>query len=129
MDQKIRGLIKDCIQLEQELGLLTPVMLFLHPGYFRETGIRQVPSNGRLRFVKRWRDLGGWDKVKGEYALQEKALGRKLSELAEVLEEEGFEIGTFKSRLTEHQFSWLLAHKGKIKKHLKGIDLRDRGGS
>jgi len=128
MDQKVRGLIDHCIQLQQELALLTPVMLFLNPWHFEEAGIRQVPSRGRLKFRERWKVLGGWDRVKIEYALQEKELEKGLCELAEALEEEGFEIENFKSRITQDQFSWLLSQKGNIKKHLRGIDLAGYGG-
>ena len=50
-------------------------------------------------------------------------LNLKLSDLAERLEEEGFEIERLQSRLSEDQYSWLLSHSGDLKKHLKGIEL------
>ena len=125
MDNELRHLIIECIQLEHELGLLTPVMLFLNPSWnVQET----VTAKARSIFRDKWNLLGGWDKVKTKYTLQEKELERKLSDLAELLEEEGFEIESFKSGLTEDQFSWLFSQKGKIKKHLRGIDLGNNGG-
>ena len=128
MDQKVRGLIEGCIQLQQELDLLAPVMLFLNPSWHLEgKGAKQVTAKGRLRFRERWKNLGGWDRVRIEYVLQERELERRLSELAEVLEEEGFEVESFRSRLTEDQFSWLLSQKGRIKKHLRGIDVGNGG--
>jgi hypothetical protein len=129
MHAEIRSLIAKCIQLEEELGLLTPVMLFLNPSWnVQEIGETTVAAKTRLRFRQKWNLLGGWDKIKREYDLQERELERKLSDLAEFLEEEGFEIESFKSGLTEDQFSWLFSQKGKIKKHLRGIDLGNNGG-
>ena len=125
MDQKkVKGLIEGCIQLQQELDLLTPVMLFLNPSWHLEkAGTKQLSAKGRLKFREKWKNLGGWDRVRIEYVLQERELEKRLSELAEVLEEEGFEIESFRSRLTEDQFSWILSQKGRIKKHLRGIEV------
>ena len=124
MDEEIRGLIAECIQIEEELGLLTPIMLSLNPSWTdQETGAETLAARARKRFKERWNQLGGWDKVKTEYTLQEKELAKRLSELAEVLDEEGFEIERLRSRVPEDQFGWLLSQKGKIKKHLRGIAL------
>jgi predicted RNase H-like nuclease (RuvC/YqgF family) len=63
----------------------------------------------------------GLEKVKAEYARHIRQLDLKLSDLAERLEEEDFEIEKLRSQLSEDQFSWLLSHKKDLKKHLKGI--------
>jgi hypothetical protein len=129
MNQEMRDLIEECIQLQQELGLLTPIMLFLNPSWnLREAGIEKVPTKERLRFRERWKQLGGWDRVRIEFVHQESALKEKLSDLAEMLEEKGFEIERFKPELSEEQFSWLLSHKGTIKRHLRGIEIGQNGG-
>ena len=77
---------------------------------------------------ERWKQLGGWDRVRIEYVHQERALKERLSDLAEILEEKGFEIERFKPELSEEQFSWLLSQKGTIKRHLKGIEIGENGG-
>jgi hypothetical protein len=129
MDQEMRDLIEECIQLQQELGLLTPIMLFLNPSWnLREAGIEKVSTKGWLRFRERWKRLGGWDRVRREYVHQERTLKEKLSDLAEMLEEKGFEIERLKPELSEEQFSWLLSQKGTIKRHLKGIEIGKNGG-
>jgi len=129
LDQEIRDLIEESIQLQQELGLLTPIMLFLNPSWNSgEAGAEKVSTKGRLRFRERWKQLGGWDRVRIEYVHQERTLKEKLSDLAEMLEEKGFEIERFKPELSEAQFSWLLSQIGTIKRHLRGIELGENGG-
>ena len=130
MQREIRDLIAECIQLEQELGLLTPVMLFLNPSWnVQETSKQSVSARARTRFTEKWNLLGGWDKIKTEFVHQEKELARRLSDLAELLEEEGFEVEKFRLRISEDQFGWLLSQKGRIKKHLLGIDIGSQAGS
>ena len=129
MDQEIRDLIVECIRHEQELGLLTPVILSLNPSWnVQETGKENGPTKARVGFGEKWNISGGWDKVKLEYSFHKRELEKRLSDLAELLEEEGFEIEKFRSRVTEGHFGWLLSQKGRIKKHLRGIDVgRHRG--
>ena len=51
MDEEMRDLIEESIHLQQELGLLTPIMLFLNPSWNSgETVIEKVSTKGRLRF-------------------------------------------------------------------------------
>jgi hypothetical protein len=128
MDKELERLIAECIQLEEELGLLTPVMLYLNPSWnVEEMGKETLVAEARKRFNQKWNLLGGWDKVKREYDLQEKELSKRLSDLAERLEEEGFEIEKFRPRIPGSQFGWLLSEKGRIKKHLRGIDVGNGG--
>ena len=128
MHGDLRSLIAECIQLEQELGLITPVMPFLNPSWnVREPMKETVPASARIRFAEKWNSLGGWDKISIEYALQEKHLETKLSDLAELLDEEEFEIEKFRSRVPGDQFGWLVSRQGQIKKHLRGIHFGDGG--
>ncbi len=50
MDQEMRDLIEECIQLQQELGLLTPIMLFLNPSWnSREAGFGKSVNKGAVK--------------------------------------------------------------------------------
>jgi hypothetical protein len=56
--------------------------------------------------------------------LNVKELENKLANLAELLEEDEFDVAKFSSRLSEDQLNWLVTHKKEIKKHLRGIELK-----
>ncbi len=68
-----------------------------------------MEANGRVGRIKR------------EYVRQERELSQKLSDLAELLEEEGFDVERFRFGLSQEQFFWLHSEKGTIKKHLRGV--------
>lgn len=124
MDQKVERLINDCINLQHEIGLLTPIILFLSPSFNAENMMKRKISNvGRLKIRDKLEQLTGAAEVKMEYRLNIQALDDRLAKLADLLEEDEFEIGKFRSRLSEDQFNWLVSHKKEIKKHLRGIDL------
>jgi hypothetical protein len=122
MNQEIVALIDECVQLQNELGLLTPILLLLDPSWRPNgTATDRVTSLNRKRFMEKWEQLGGLKRIKKEYYLQERELSQKLSDLAELLEEEGFDIEGFRSGLSQEQFVWLDSEKGTIKKHLRGV--------
>jgi predicted RNase H-like nuclease (RuvC/YqgF family) len=124
MEQNIEQTINECIQLQDEIALLTPVILSLSPSLSMENLTpREIPKASREKFKEKLHRLLGLEKVKAEYGAQLQALNFKLSDLAEQLEEDGFEIERLRSRLPEDQYSWLLSHRGDLKKHLKGIDI------
>jgi hypothetical protein len=123
MDQRIGKLINECVQLQDEVGLLTLTILSLSPSPNMENwGAKEISKANRQRFKEKFERLLGLDEVKAEYARKLRELTLKLSDLAERLDEEGFEIEKLRSRLSEDQFSWLLAHKMDLKKYLKGIE-------
>jgi hypothetical protein len=125
MDQKVEELINDCIHLQHEIGLLTSIILFLSPSFNVESMVKPKMSNsGRLKIRDKLEQFSSAAKVKMEYMLNIKELEDKLANLAELLEEEEFEIGKFRSRLSEGQFNWLASHKKEIKKHLRGVELK-----
>ena len=122
MNHDFVTLVDACIRLNHELGLLTPIIVHLDPS--RGPG-RTVAGNvtplGRKRFREKWNQLGRLERIKQEYFRQEKDLKCKLSDLAELLEEEEFDLERFKRGLTREQFVWLHSRKGEIKKHLRGV--------
>jgi hypothetical protein len=124
MDRTMCELIDESIELQNELRTLTPMLLFLNPFlYYKKTSTEKISPRTWDKFRKRMKESDGLEGMKIEYILFEGKLRHKLSVLAELLEEEGFEIERFIPRLTEGQLSWLLSHKGIIKRHLKGIEI------
>jgi hypothetical protein len=125
MDQKVEELINNCIDLQHEIGLLAPIILFLSPSSnIEKTMEANMPKPGRFTVRKKLEQLNSPDKIKTEYTLRIKEFESKLADVAELLEEEEFEIDKFRSRLSEGQLDWLTSHKKEIKKHLKGIELK-----
>lgn len=117
-------LISKCVQLQHEIALLTPIILSLSPSLSMEKmAAKEISKGSREKFKEKLERLMGLEKVKAEYAGSIKEFNLKLSDLAERLEEEGFEIEKLRSQLSEDQFSWLLTHKKDVKKHLKGIEI------
>jgi predicted RNase H-like nuclease (RuvC/YqgF family) len=122
MDQSIGELVNECVQLQDEIGLLTPIILSLSPSLnMGKMAVNEISKASRRKFKEKFERLLGLEKVKAEYARHIRQLDLKLSDLAERLEEEDFEIEKLRSQLSEDQFSWLLFHKKDLKKHLKGI--------
>jgi hypothetical protein len=125
MNQEVAALIDECVRLQNELSLLTPVMLILDPSRNpNRSATDQVTSLNQRKFKEKWKQLGGWERIKGEYFRQERELSHKLSDLAELLEEEGFDVERFRFGLSRDQFFWLHSEKGTIKKHLRGVAIR-----
>ncbi|HVP77815.1 MAG TPA: hypothetical protein VMV04_07945 [Thermodesulfobacteriota bacterium] len=124
MDQSIVKLVDECIHLQYEIGLITPVILSLSPSLnIREMSAKEISKASRRKFKEKFERLLGIERVKAEYARSLRELSLKLSDLAERLEDDGFEIENLRCLLSEDQFSWLLSHKKDLKKHLKGIEL------
>jgi hypothetical protein len=122
MNQSIGELINECAQLQHEIVLLTPVILSLSPSLrMEEIAANGIPKSSRGKFRKKFERLLGLEKVNAEYARSTKELSLKLSDLAERLEEEDFEIEKLRSQLSEDQYLWLLSHREDLKKYLKGI--------
>ena len=123
-NQKVGELINECVQLQHEIGLLTPIIFSLSPSLNMEKiAAKEISKASREKFKEKFERLLGSEKVKAEYARSIKELNFKLSELAERLEEEGFEIERLRYQLSEDQYTWLRSHKKDLKKHLKGIEL------
>jgi hypothetical protein len=124
-DQKVEGLISDCIRLQHEIGLLTPIILFLSPSFNVENMMKpKISKAGRLKIRDKLEQFSSPAKIKFEYILIIKELENKLANLAELLEEEEFELNKFRFRLSEDQFNWLVSNKMEVKKHLRGIEIK-----
>jgi hypothetical protein len=125
MDQKVEELIKDCVRLQHEIGLLTPIILFLSPSFNLENMTKpKISNSGRLKIRDKLEQFSSAARIKTEYMLNVKELENKLANLAELLEEDEFDVAKFSSRLSEDQLNWLVTHKKEIKKHLRGIELK-----
>jgi predicted RNase H-like nuclease (RuvC/YqgF family) len=124
MDQSIGELVNECVELQQEIGLLTPIILSLSPSLnMEEMAAKEIRKARREKFREKFGRLLGLEKVKAEYGRHIRELNLKLSSLAERLKEEGFEIENLRSQLSEDQYIWLLSHKKDLKNHMKGIEL------
>jgi hypothetical protein len=122
MNHDVVILVDACIRLKNELGLLTPIIVHLDPSWGPgRNGREKVTPLARKRFREKWNQLGRVQRIKEEYIRQEKDLKGKLSDLAELLEEEEFNVEKFRRGLTQAQYLWLHSKKGEIKRHLRGV--------
>jgi hypothetical protein len=128
MDPMVEGLINNCVHLQHEIDLLIPIVISLSPSSNkREIMEANIPKLGRLEIREKLKQLKNPVKIKAEYTSRIKELENILADLAEILEEEEFEIDRFRFLLSEDQFDWLTSHQGEIKKYLRGIELGKRG--
>ncbi len=127
MDREAKELINDCIHLQREISQVAPIIFFLSSSHNVKEAINHRisnvdPSKIRLKF----KQFGSSTKIKIEYLRNLREFENKLADLAELLEEEEFEIDRLRSRLSENQFNWLVSHKKEIKNRLRGIELGER---
>jgi len=120
MEQSIAELLKECMQLESESKTLIAMLIFLDPPpdvrkYFGGE-IFKIQSEVGEDVEK----IGGRDEVVRKHRLVDEAYADKLSELAENLDEQDFNIAEIESKLSSEESSWLKSHIGKIKIALKG---------
>lgn len=124
MTQKIRNLIDECIDLESSLGHFTLMILTLSfPLSEIEKWLGEIPQEMLTKLKNECADLGGLSTVRERVKACNKNYRNKLSELAECLENEEFQIGRFRLGLNDKQLSWLKSHVKKIKEELKGIEI------
>jgi len=123
MGRTIGELINECIRLQDEISLSTPILFALSPSLNMEKMLSQGISktSGNKMKEKVERSLG-LEKVKAEYARRLRDINLTLLELAERLEEVGFEIEKLRPQLSEGQHVWLLTHKKDLMSHLKGFE-------
>jgi hypothetical protein len=122
MDQSVGEMINECVELQHEIALLTPIILSLSPSLsMGKMAAKEISKTSREKFKDKFERLLGLEKVKTEYTHHIRKLNLKLSDLAERLEEDGFEIENLRSQLSAEQYGWLLSHKKDLKKHLRGI--------
>ena len=126
MSFKIGKLIDECKKLRIELtGLFSMEIALYAPSVIRglvEKKMAKIILENQVELRKESRELG-LEEVRKKRDLIRKKLDIKYSELAEFLEDEGFETGKFKIQLNNDQFSWLISNIKEVKQHLRGIEL------
>jgi hypothetical protein len=124
MTQEIGNLIDECMDLESSLGHLALMILTLRfPLSEVESSLGEIPQEMLTKLKNECMDIGGWSVVKERFKTCNEDYRNKLSELAECLENEEFEIEGLRFGLNEKQFSWLKSHVKRIKEQLKGIEI------
>lgn len=83
----------------------------------------EIPKETVAQLRNECADIGGWTVVQERKNTSNETYRNKLSELAEWLENEEFEVERFQQRLNEKQRSWLKSHVKQIKEQLKGIEI------
>lgn len=83
MDQSFGKLINECIELQHEIGLLTPILLTLSPSFnMGKKTFKDISKASREKFREKFERYLGLEKVKAEYAsslkLFEKHLTKRL---------------------------------------------------
>lgn len=124
MGHEISELIDKCIKSRNEWYFLAAIQLaFLTPSEFMKIFGNEISKERRAELKEECTKLGGLDEVGKKFRQLDEEYNKNFSELAEFLEEEGFEIKKLKEQLNEDQFSWVMIYIGEIKKHLKGIEV------
>ena len=126
MGLEIGKLIDECNRLRIELaGLFSMEIALCSPSVIKglvEEEMAKIILENQVHLRKECNELG-LEKVRGKRDLIRAELDSKYSELAEFLEDEGFETEEFRVQLNNDQFSWLISNIKEIKKHLRGIEL------
>jgi len=120
MEQSIPELLKECMQLESKSKTLIAMLILLDP----PPEVRKYFGGEMFKIQSELREdvekMGGRDEVLKKHRLADEAYADKLSELAENLDEQDFNIAEIESKLSSEEFSWLKSHIAKIKIALKG---------
>jgi hypothetical protein len=124
MSQEISELVDKCIKSRNEWYFLAAIQLaFLTPSEYIKIFGNKIPKERRAELKEECTKLGGLDEVGKKFRQLDEEYNKNLSELAEFLEEEGFEIKKLEEQLNEDQFSWVMTYIVEIKRHLKGIEV------
>ena len=123
MNLEISRSIDECIQLQNEIGLLSPIMLsYFSPKAFKDMASGERFASKTSKYRARWEQISGLNKMRNFYTLQLRQLHQKFSDLAKQIEASRLRIEEFQSLLPEDQFSWLISHQGEIKSYLQKIE-------
>jgi hypothetical protein len=123
MNHKVGELIDECIRLQNEIGLLSPIMLsHFSLKAFKDMANREHFAVKKSRYRARWEQISGLDKMRNLYSLQLRELHETFADLTKQIETSRLGIEEFKSLLSEHQFSWLISHQGEIRNYLHKIE-------
>jgi len=113
MGEEIRKLIDECMRLDLEKMKLTKMELL--PLSMKK---RKFPKK---ELIEKAEELVDSYEVEKKRKQAEKRYEKALSEIGEILEDEG--IDQVVTQLNKTQSKWFESNKGKIKEHLKGIRL------
>ena len=75
-----------------------------------QSELKGIPDSGHALFLK-------------HYTTTSREYGLRMAKLADILDQEDFDIYEFESNLKESDFRWLKVNLGEIKQHLKGKEL------
>ncbi len=125
MTEELKQLIDDCMTMWAEYFELLSIKIAMIPSwvlikYFK---VEMMPEEEQKELREKCQKLGGREEVDKKYNSLRKDLNEKFAVLAEILDEEDFEIEHFRTVLNQKQYSWLSSHASEIKKQLKGIDI------
>ena len=123
MNHEIGELIDQCIRLQNEIGLLSPIMLsHFSLKDFKGMTSGESSASSKSKYRARWEQMSGLDKMRNLYRLQLRELHENFLTIAKQIETSPLGIEEFKSLLSEHQFSWLISHQGEIRNSLYKIE-------
>ncbi len=124
MERGIKELISNCVRLESERNRLFLIQLaFVSPKIVKKYFDTEIPVELRSDLKEEGKKIGGADEVEKKYDLISKSYEAKLSETAELLEEESFVVENFQDKLDTDQFKWLSSRVVLLKDHLKGMEI------
>lgn len=131
---EIERLVDECIILEREKNRLlwaiialsdqTAWIILSNPLLSKALGKEFGLEISKEKIAElRGEYKGGIDEASQRFQSVRENYDQKLSELAEIMEEEEFELNTFESELSQDQFLWLSSRVRELKEHLKGIEI------
>jgi hypothetical protein len=118
--KKIEGLVARCMGFENEMArMITIGIAYCSPSEVRKKMGIEIPSDKRSKLKEEGDRLGGFNKVIKNHSSISKEYDNCLSQMAKLMEEDGFDVKRFADKLNDSQYSWLRSRAGEIRKHLK----------
>ena len=116
--KKAEELVSKCMQLENEMArMITIGIAYCSPSEVRKKVGIEIPSDKRSQLKEEGDRLGGFNKVIKKHSSISEEYDNCLSQIAGLLEKDGFDVKRFESKLKGSQFSWLRSRAGEIRKH------------
>ena len=116
--KKAEELVSKCMQLENEMArMITIGIAYCSPSEVRKKVGIEIPSDKRSQLKEEGDRLGGFNKVIKKHSSISEEYDNCLSQIAGLLEKDGFDVKRFESKLNGSQFSWLRSRAGEIRKH------------
>jgi hypothetical protein len=113
--KRLEKLIRECQRIESGKGELYTLLSKLSPDSQWRRYTAGSIQQGRVRKLR--------DRAEALAELADQERNQKMADLAELLEEEGFDLEIFRSHLREDHYYWLYSRHKEIKKSLRGIQL------